>query len=242
MPADPPALSLVKEALARETLVVQTQPIVALSTRRPVADELLVRVPTHDGRLLAPRAFRPVAEEHGLMPQIDRHVIDRAAALAARGRGVHVNLSASSIAEPGFLEDVAAVAGRHGAPRWRITLEISEPAATDIVQLHRACSQWSARGFRIALDNLGVDFAGFRYLMALPVGLIKLEGDFVRDLPTTPRAVQALRAIVALAGVLGPRIVGTGVEDEETLLLLRELGVDYAQGFHLGRPCVTHLG
>jgi EAL domain-containing protein (putative c-di-GMP-specific phosphodiesterase class I) len=235
--SDGDAIDLIRAALACDWLHVFSQPIVPLTDGKFASEELLVRIRDTDGDLVPPAAFIPAAERYGLMPQIDRYVIDRAAALASRGRNVHVNLSATTIAQRRLYDDIVAAMHLHGASPERITFEITETAAAvDFTEATYLATRLSARGFRIALDDFGSGWGAFRYLKALPVSLIKIDCEFVRDLTSNPRAAQLVGAIATLARTLGHQTVGEGVEDEATLLLLRSLGVDFAQGYYLGRP------
>jgi EAL domain-containing protein (putative c-di-GMP-specific phosphodiesterase class I) len=234
---DGDAIDLIRAALACDWLQVDSQPIVALSDGRVVSEELLVRIRDTDGHLVPPGAFIPAAERYGLMAEIDRYVIERAASLASTGRHVHVNLSATTIAQRGLFDDVVAAVQKHGAAPAQITFEITETAAAvDLTEASHLATRLAARGFCIALDDFGTGWGAFRYLKALPVSLIKIDCEFVRDLTSSPRTVELVGAIVTLARMLGHETVGEGVENEATLCLLRSLGVDYAQGYYLGKP------
>ena len=241
--SDGDAVDLVRAALACDWLHLDAQPIVALSDGRVASEELLVRIRDTDGDLIPPGAFIPAAERYGLMPQIDRYVIDRAAALASCGRRVHVNLSARTIAQRGLYDDIVAALRMYRASPDHITFEITETAAAavDLTEASHLATRLSARGFRIALDDFGSGWGAFRYLKALPVSVIKIDCEFVRDLTSNARAAQLVGAIVTLARTLGQQTVAEGVEDEATLSLLRSLGVDYAQGYYLGRPAPAEL-
>jgi EAL domain-containing protein (putative c-di-GMP-specific phosphodiesterase class I) len=235
--SDGDAIDLTRAALACDWLQVDSQPIVALRDSSVAAEELLVRIRDAHGNAVPPAAFIPAAERYGLMPEIDRYVIDRAASLASGGRNVHVNLSATTIAQRGLFDDVVRAMHTHGAPAARITFEITETAAAaDLTEASHLATRLVARGFRIALDDFGSGWGAFRYLKALPVSMIKIDCEFVRDLTSSPRTVELVGAIVTLARMLGHETVAEGVENEATLCLLRSLGVDYAQGYYLGRP------
>jgi EAL domain-containing protein (putative c-di-GMP-specific phosphodiesterase class I) len=241
-PDDGAVIELVHKSLACDGLRVQAQPIIELSTGDVHAEELLVRIATDDGRLLLPETFLPAAEQHGLMPQIDRFVIERAAGLASCGRAVHVNLSATTIADRSLFGDVLAAVHRHRAEPSRITFEITETAAAaDMLHAGRLARRLVACGFRIAIDDFGSGWGAFRYLRALPVSIIKIDREFVRDLSWNPKGMKLVTGIVALARALGDQTVGEGVEDERTLTLMQALGIDFAQGFHVGRPAPVEL-
>ena len=240
MAPDLEVIGLVRDALANDRLRVDAQPIVGLASGGMVAEELLVRIISENGEVLAPQQFVPVAEQYGLMPIVDRIVVDRAAALAGGGRSVQVNVSATTLESPGFVDDVLGSIHRHRAKPSRITFEITESSVpADMEQVASAATLLAKRGFRIALDDFGSGWGALQYLKAVPVTMIKIDREFVRDLCSNSDAVRLLRAIVALARVLGHQTVAEGVEDERTLSLVRSYGVDFAQGFHMGRPIPT---
>ena len=97
-------------------------------------------------------------------------------------------------------------------------------------------------GCKVALDDFGTGYGGFTYLKQLPIDFLKIDIEFVRDLRSSSASRHVVEAIVNLAGGFALKTVGEGVEDQETLDLLRELGVDYAQGFHIGRPAPLETG
>ena len=235
--------ALVRGALVNDSLRVVSQPIIDLTSGRIASEELLVRMAAPDGRQLSPDVFLPVAEEHGLATGIDRFMIERAAAVAASGRPVYVNLSGSTISDEFIFDDVIKAVHRHGAPPCRITFEITETAIpANMAQVSELGRRLAARGFDLALDDFGSGWGALRYLKALPVGVIKIGHEFVRDVNWSPRARQVVQGIVALAQTLDQKTVGEGVEDGKTLATLRALGVDRAQGFFIGRPRPLVLG
>lgn len=237
---DADALDLIRSALAFDRLRVESQPIVALSDGGIAAEELLVRIADGDEASIPPLAFIPTAERYGLMPMIDRYVVEQAAARASLGWVVHVNLSATTIAQPDIFDDIIGAIHRHGAMPGRVTFEITETAAAaDLSEASHLTTRLAARGFRIALDDFGSGWGAFRYLKALPVSIIKIDAEFVRDLASNQRTLALVRGIVGLARLLGHETIAEGVEDERTFILLQSLGVDYAQGFHIGRPRPT---
>jgi EAL domain-containing protein (putative c-di-GMP-specific phosphodiesterase class I) len=183
------------------------------------------------------RATCSVAEEFGLITEIDRWVIDRSTEIAATGDAVQINVSARSVSDPSLVDYVRAAILRTGADPESIVFEITETtlmtdegaARAFVARLHRL-------GCKIALDDFGIGYGGFSYLKQLPVDFLKIDIQFVSDLRTSPASRSVVQAIVSLAAGFGLKTVGEGVEDRETLELLRELGVDYGQGFHIGRP------
>lgn len=202
--------------------------------------ELLLRLQDEQGRLIPPDVFVPAAERHGLMRELDRWVVDHALAwLASQPHtGVHaINLSGQTLSDPDFLPWVQAALARHAVDPHRLCFEVTETAA--IAQLDPALSLMRALqavGCRFALDDFGAGMASFAYLRRLPVDLLKIDGSFVRRLHEDALDHELVRVANGLGHLLGMQTVAEYAEDERVIKALRELGVDYAQGFGIGRP------
>jgi PAS domain S-box-containing protein len=234
--ADLITLSELRHALDEDRLTLHAQPIVPLDGGAPSV-ELLVRMIAPDGRIVSPADFLPVAEAYGLITEVDRWVIARAALLAGRGRHVHINLSAKSTTDPGLFPFVEQELRAARADPAKLAFELTETA---LMSDWEVGTEFARRlvglGCGLALDDFGTGFASLTYLKALPINRIKIDVDFVRDLATSKTNQHLVQAIVHLAHGLGIETVAEGVEDEEALALLRGYGVDYAQGYYLGRP------
>jgi PAS domain S-box-containing protein len=235
-------LERIQEALKEDRLVLYSQPIIDLHTGEIVQRELLIRMrdarqPDGTQELIPPDAFLPVAEEFGVITEIDRWVIDRATEIAATGRAVEVNVSGRSIRAPGLVNHIKHAIQRTGADPGKIVFEITETALLRAEPAARAfVESLHALGCKVALDDFGTGYGGFTYLKRLPVDFLKIDTEFVLDVQTNSASRNVVQSIVSLAASFGLKTVGEGVEDEASLNLLRELGVDYGQGFHIGRP------
>lgn len=229
-----------RRALEQERLLLYLQPIVDLRRQAMARYEVLLRLLGEDGRVMAPGEFLGVAERFGLMPEVDRWVVRRSLELLARVRAplcLEVNLSSQSLSDPGLVSFIAAEVARARVNPADLIFEITETAAFgNVAQVQRFLEDLRQLGCRFALDDFGVGFCSFGYLKYLPVDVLKIDGAFVRDLPRSEVDRHLVRAIVEMARGLGKETVAEGVEDAAALMLVRELGVDYAQGFHLGRP------
>jgi PAS domain S-box-containing protein len=227
----------IQDAIAQDRFALYAQPIVDLSTGKIVQHELLLRMVDPDGTIVAPGGFLPVAEEYGLIGEIDRWVIGRAVALAAAGRPVEVNLSGHSVGDQEVLDLIERELEWTGADPALLVFEVTETA---LVENQAAAAVFAghlrALGCKLALDDFGTGYGGFTYLKALPIDLLKIDIEFVRDLAVNPASRHVVEAVVALARGFELETVAEGVEDAETLALLRELGVDFAQGYHIARP------
>jgi PAS domain S-box-containing protein len=232
----------IRDAIDHDRFVLYAQPIVALATREVVQHELLLRMRCPSGKLVEPLDFLPTAEKYGLIEELDAWVISQAVKLAARGQPVEVNLSGSSIGSPRILAHIERELGHRGADPAKLVFEITETALMDNMELGESFAhRLTALGCRFALDDFGTGFGSFTYLKRLSARYLKIDVEFVRDLRHSEPDRHVIKAIVALATGFGQETIAEGVEDEETLVLLRELGVDFGQGFYIGRPAL-HAG
>ncbi|MEA2361173.1 MAG: hypothetical protein QOD71_318 [Thermoleophilaceae bacterium] len=231
----------IRDALAEDRFVLYAQPIIDVQSGLTVQHELLLRMIDVDGSIIPPGAFLPAAEEYGLIVEVDRWVMSRAIGLAAEGHAIELNLSACSLSAPGLIDDFRSELLRTGADPSLIVVELTETALLedeDAAALF--IERIGALGCQLALDDFGTGYGGFRYLKSLPVDLLKIDMDFVRDLPTNQASQHVVKAVVSLARDFDQRTVAEGVEDEETLRLLSDFGVDYAQGYAIARPMPVH--
>jgi EAL domain-containing protein (putative c-di-GMP-specific phosphodiesterase class I) len=157
--------------------------------------------------------------------------------------GLHVNLSGSSITDAAVLEYIERSFDTSDAWPGAITFEITETAAIRNFETAAAfADRLTEFGCSIAIDDYGVGFGPFYYLKHLPFDLIKIDGDFIRDLPRNDADQLTVKAIVEIARGLGKITIAEFVEEPSTVELLRDLGVDMAQGFHLGKPVAVAEG
>ncbi len=236
-----PWLARLRRALQEDLFAVHYQPIISLADGRPAHYEALVRLADEpSGPLVAPGRFLPAAERYGLVRDIDRLVLARVAALLgsrADGPRVAINLSALSVTDPAMLTHVERCLRSAGADPSRLVIEITETAAISDMDRARAfCQGLAALGCDVALDDFGAGYGSFHYLTQLPFDYLKIDGSFVRGLTGSRNDQLVVQALVGLARGMGVRTIAEYVTDQPTLKLLRRYGVDYAQGFELGRP------
>ncbi len=235
-------LRVIREALENDSFVLYAQPILDLRTNRTVQYEILLRLRDHAGKIIPPGAFLDVAEQFGLSGDIDRWVLSKVMAVLGDASldeelSFAVNLSPRSLTDPELLalvceNEFLAVIGP-----VRLVLEITETAA--IYNIHIAkdfLRTLRTQGYEFALDDFGMGFSSFYQLKNLDVDYLKIDGSFVRNLSNDPVDKHLVTAMVHLAGSLGKQTIAEFVEDQETLDILRSIGVDCAQGFHIGRP------
>jgi EAL domain-containing protein (putative c-di-GMP-specific phosphodiesterase class I) len=238
-----PWLERLRRALREDLFALHYQPIVSLQSGGVSHYEALIRLADDpDGSLTAPCSFLPAAERYGLIQEIDRMVIGKVVALmggelAQRQARVAVNLSALSITDRGMLTHIEQELIRHEVDPDRLVVEVTETAA--ISDMHRAqvfCEGVHTLGSSVALDDFGAGFGSFQYLKHLPFRYLKIDGDFIRTLPTSRKDQLVVQALVGVARGMGKQTIAEYVGDEPTMRLLRDYGVDYAQGFEVGRP------
>lgn len=233
----------IRQALQEDRLRLFGQPILDLRSDRIAHYEVLVRMVEPDGALILPGVFLTVAEQSTLISEIDYWVIRRAFQLASQARlrdGVQqfaVKLSSRSLTDMDMVPAIYQALQETGADPAQITFEVTETAVVaDIDQAISFLTELKGLGFWLALENFSAGYSAFDYLKHLPVDLVKMNGNFVRSLPLQALDQQLVKAMIDIVHVLDKRVVGEFVEDEVTLQLLRSLGFDFAQGYHLGRP------
>jgi diguanylate cyclase (GGDEF)-like protein/PAS domain S-box-containing protein len=233
----------IQRALTHDQLELHGQPIVDLATNEISQYELLLRLRTDDGRLLQPSAFLYVAERFGTILAIDCWVVRQAIALigrqakAGRSLTVNVNISAKSIGNPQLIAVIdRAIADEHISPAC-LVFELTETAAIgNIDQAKIFTTELKSRGCRFALDDFGSGFGSFYYLKHLPFDYFKIDGDFICGLGANAVDQLVVDAIVGIAKGMGKKTVAEFVTDGDMMQRLRDSGIDYAQGFHVGAP------
>jgi len=233
----------IRDALANHRFVLHAQPIVDLSTARTSQHELLLRMSDGKGDFVPPGAFLGVAERTGLITEIDRWVAREAIRLAAeatwanRRRKLEVNISGRSIDDPDLPRLIEHELDRRRVDPRRLVFEITETAAiANMDEAVRFARRLARAGCGFALDDFGTGFGSFYYLKHLPLDYLKIDGDFIRELPRAPTDQLMVEAIQQVAHGLGLKTIAEFVGDAETVDLLRGYGVNFGQGYHLGRP------
>jgi diguanylate cyclase (GGDEF)-like protein/PAS domain S-box-containing protein len=227
----------IDHALRHGGFELYVQPILGLRDGQRSRYEVLLRM-HHDGELVLPGAFLPTAERNGQIHEIDRWVVCSAIEMLAAHPEVEleVNLSARSLDDEDLIELVATYLHRTGADPTRLILEITETATIANMQdARRLADALGELGCRFAIDDFGTGFGSFSYLKHLPAAFLKIDGDFIQA-PRSRTDELVIEAIVGMAQGLGKQTIAEFVGDEETVTMLRAMGVDYAQGFHIGRP------
>ena len=233
----------IQDALERDRFVLHMQPILELASGKVRHGELLLRMRGDRGKLIAPGAFLPAAERFGLIHAIDRWVVQEAIRMIAgatpgQAPRLGVNLSGESVVgDPELLSMIERELDNAAVDPASLIFEITETAAiANMTEATRFAQGLTDLGCSLALDDFGTGFGSFYYLKHLPVRYVKLDGEFIQNLPRNPIDEHMVRAIVGVAHGLGIQTVAESVADDETIEMLHEHGVDFAQGFHIGKP------
>jgi Amt family ammonium transporter len=234
------------EALAGDRFALFAQPILPLCAEHTEPRfEFLLRMVSENSELLPPEKFLSAAERYQLLPAIDRWVITNAlAALAGhaaslKGRAMRfsINVSGASIAAEEFLEFLEGSIAESGLPPEILCFELTETSAvSNLASAEKLMHKLRALGCTFALDDFGTGLSSLAYLRALPVSVLKIDGAFVRDAGTNQRTESMVRAIAQLARTMGMETVAEYVETDDLRTRMAALGVDYGQGFAIGRP------
>ncbi|MGK5681088.1 EAL domain-containing protein [Actinoplanes sp. URMC 104] len=231
--------SRVADALDTDRFTLYAQPILELQTNEITRHELLLRVLDDGDGPQSPIQVLDIAERLDAVFDIDLWVVERAMQLAADQPDscLQINLSGRSVGDPRLTAEVERLLEQYGVKPEQLTFEITETALIgNLSEARRFADRIRDLGCELALDDFGSGYASFRYLRIFPIDLVKIDGEYVVDLVDNPQDQVLVRALVQVCQAYGIHTVAEFVQDEPTLRLLRELGVDYVQGYLIGRP------
>lgn len=235
--------SRIGRALESGGFRLYAQPILSLDGTGPAFFELLIRLRDDDGSIVLPGTFLPVAERHDLIQDIDQWVISSAIKslagfdLDSDALKLSVNLSGRSVGDPRFPDFIATELARSQVDPASLVFEITETGAiSDMTGARKLAEELARLGCGLALDDFGTGFASFYNLKHIDCDYLKIDGEFVRDLAGDRDNRLLVRSLVYAARAMGKLTVAEGVEDGDSLELLKQFGVDFAQGYHFGQP------
>lgn len=232
-------ITLIRAGLKENRFVLFFQPVFNIVNEEITHHEVLLRLRDQEGVLIPPGKFIPIAEHFGLMSQVDRWVVQNAVKALHKWPHIKlfVNLSGASLGDEELFEFIEKEIISCGVDPSRIGFEITETAAVkDFVQTERWIRRLKELGCSFALDDFGIGFSSFSYLRLLTVDSIKIDGSYVRQITEDPTSLALVQAIHTVAQALGKSTIAEFVESESTLEALRGLGINYVQGYYLGRP------
>ena len=232
-------VSRIKGALRDGRFTLAFQPVVRLGSGETEHFEALIRMVDDDDTLIMPDSFLPLAERYGLMPAIDRWVVEAVLDVLSIFPGVRIfaNLSAASVGDEGLLAHVETRIRNSGIRPGRLAFEITESTAVrDFASARNWIRRMKELGCLFALDDFGSGFSSFAYLRALSVDYVKIDRSFIGDLDTNPTTRALVQAVNTVAHTLGKEVIAEGVETAVHAELLRQLGIEHGQGYHWGEP------
>lgn len=206
--------------------------------------EILLRMLGDDGELVSPVIFIPIAERYGLMPRIDQWVFENTLALLEEHpehlnelEKCAINLSGASLNSPSTLQSIMTLLTSTSVPVEKLCFEITETSAvTNLVNAAKTIEDIRSIGCQFALDDFGAGMSSFTYLKNMDVDYVKIDGSFVKDMVNDKCDLATVKAIHDIASSMGKQTIAEFVGDEATEILLKQIGVNYAQGFAIGKP------
>lgn len=239
-------VSKIDEALDKQSLVLRHQPIVKINAEGTAVhhSEVLLGIPDENGNLTSPINFILAAEHYRRMPAVDRWVIENAfhwmveqREQLARIGGLAINLSGSSLNEEGLIEFILDKAKSLNVPMDKVCFEVTETAGvTNLSNVSDFILTLKKTGCMFSLDDFGSGMSSYAYLKNLPVDFLKIDGAFVKKMDENPYDYAVVKSITEVGHFMGKKIIAEFVENERILDMLREIGVDYAQGYVIAKP------
>lgn len=234
---------LIREALLSQSFFLMFQPIVNLRTGEVYHYEALIRMRGHENKIISPSEFIPVAERMGLIHSIDQWVVENSIDFLASlppelsHVSLSINLSGVAFQDNSLLPTIKRKLELSWVNAERITFEITETAAVDnFEQTRQMINQIRALGCHFALDDFGAGFCSFNYLKKFPVDFVKIDGQFIQNLVNDDTDQVLVRSMSEIAKQLGKKTIAEYIESPRVIKILIDIGIDYGQGYILGRP------
>ena len=240
-------ISRIQKAIDEDRLILYKQaiqPISEMAETDKLHCEILLRMKAPDGEIIMPDQFIPAAERYNLMLAIDKWVIDKAFTWLSEQSDrldqinlFSINLSGISLTDSSISLYIKDKLQEYGIPAGIICFEITETVAiTNLVKATKFLEEVHEMGCLLSLDDFGSGVSSFGYLKNLPVDFLKIDGEFVKDIATNRINLAMVKSINEIGQVMGKKTIAEYVEDQKIVDLLKEIGVDYAQGFFFSRP------
>lgn len=230
----------IRKAISKDQLQLYCQPVLNIHDNTTAYHEILVRLLSDDGNVILPGEFIPALEQAGEITILDHWVIANTIKLLRdypQFKNVAINLSAQAFADERLLPMIEESLHKNAIDAGRITFELTESAGlSNIAATQLMINRLRDLGCSFAIDDFGTGFSTFSYIKQLPVDVLKIDGSFVKNMDKDPVNLALVRAICDVSRALGKVTVAEFVENEEILILLKSLGVDFAQGYHIGFP------
>ena len=241
--ADVGWMRTLRQAIDNDDFILRYQPIVQISSGETTHHEVLLRMRADNGTLIAPEAFLPAAVRFGLMADIDTWMIENAIKALAEYRygnpelQFSINLSANAFEAENLGAFVASQLKKYEVPAASVIFEITESLAVrHLSHVEQQIAVLRELGCEVALDDFGTGYSSFSYIQQLTVDYIKIDGSFIKDLVNKRVDQKIVQLIGEIGREAGMKTIAEYVQSSEALSLLGKLGIDYAQGYYIGRP------
>jgi len=234
-------MSRLQHALERGKFVLMVQPVRGL--RGDCYHEVLLRMPDADGMLISPDQFLPVAQEFGLSSRVDLWVLERTLRFLAEhrdrlpGQRFAINLAPSTVCRVQFPLEVSRLLVQYAVEPWQLIFEVTESSTFgNAEQAAQTLRQLQKMGVRIAIDDFGTGYASYARLKSVDADILKIDGSFIRNIVSNSLDYQIVASICHLARMKKMLVVAEYVETEEIRSAVHALGIDYVQGYLIGKP------
>ncbi len=230
----------IREGISDDRIVLYFQPVFDINLDCIAYYEALVRYKDADGQIVGPQNFIPALENTGEMQMLDRRIIELAISTLRdhpQLKHIAINLSAQAFKDESLVPSIVSCLDQMGVTPDRLTFELTESASLFNLSItQRVISELHQLGCSFSVDDFGSGFSSFSYLKQLPADYIKLDGSFIQNLHNDEVDQALVRSIVQVIQALGKKAVAEYVENEEILAILKSMGIDFVQGYHIGYP------
>jgi len=232
-------INVINKAMKDDDFILYAQEIHALSDEHKGVShyELLLRIKDENGKILSPAAFMPAAERYELMNKIDMWVVEKAFKSIKKDTHYSINLSGQTMSTPDFADFAISLEKKYSISPEQITFEITETMAIKFLKNTRHLMEiLRKRGYNFSLDDFGTGLSSYEYLKTMPVSYLKIDGFFTKEIVKDEISRVMVKSINEIGHVMGIKTIAEFVENEEILEQLKEIGVDYAQGYFVHTP------
>ena len=234
----------IKEAIEDDRICIYIQPIYSLKKEKFVSAEILARLIDKDGNIVMPKDFIPMTEHTKLMFPLEIKILQKICDVLTRKDiesleldYIEVNLSAKNAEKKRFLKEAQTIIDMNNIQHNTLNIEITESATPyNETRFFKNLNLIRDNDFRISLDDFGTGASNFQYLLNIPAKLIKLDMSLIQSAFSNEKSISIIHGMTLMTHSIGSKVVAEGVEDEKTLELLKDLDVDYVQGYYFSKP------
>ena len=234
------------QALDQRSVVPYFQPLLNLESGEVEAHEVLMRIPATDGSMIAAGDFIEATGRIGLLHKLDHLLLEKTFQAVAEQNylgELFIKITPKSFIFPEFFPKIQELNRKYAISPTRIVFEVTErDTVRNVAMLQKFVTRMKAEGYRFAIDDFGSGYSSFKYLKLFPIDYLKIEGEFIRNMLDDRDFMAYTKSIVTLAKELQVKTVAEYVEDERIMDACRQLGIDFGQGYHIGRPTLSFAG